>query len=167
MNILSEKQIEEFKEAFTLYDTEGKEEIKAKELGTILRNLGMYVTETALDSYIFKYKTDRETITFPSLLKIIVENKNSTKLNEELIDALGLFAINSENEKKKQIKLDSFKEEIKELIPTMKKEEIDTFIKFLSNHDSSSNEAYIDVNSVADNITSILQDLFLDNNLNE
>jgi calmodulin len=45
---LTEKQIGEFKEAFDLYDKEGDGKIGIKELGTIMRSLGLNPTEAEL-----------------------------------------------------------------------------------------------------------------------
>lgn len=37
---LSQEQIAEFKEAFSLFDKSGKDEVTTKELGTVMRSLG-------------------------------------------------------------------------------------------------------------------------------
>lgn len=39
---LTEEQIAEFKEAFSLFDKDGDGNITTKELGTVMRSLGMY-----------------------------------------------------------------------------------------------------------------------------
>ena len=41
MEELSDEQIEEFREAFSVFDPENKGYIQSKELGNLLRNLGI------------------------------------------------------------------------------------------------------------------------------
>lgn len=45
---LSEEQIEEFREAFNLFDKDGDGYICTKELGTCMRSLGQNPTETEI-----------------------------------------------------------------------------------------------------------------------
>lgn len=45
---LSEEQIAEFKEAFSLFDRDGDGKITSKELGTVMRSLGQNPTEAEL-----------------------------------------------------------------------------------------------------------------------
>lgn len=53
---LTEEQIAEFKEAFSLFDKDGDGNITTKELGTVMRSLGMYmilthIQQTCCDVY--------------------------------------------------------------------------------------------------------------------
>ncbi len=45
---LSEQQIAEFKEAFSLFDKDGDGTITTKELGTVMKSLGQNPTESEL-----------------------------------------------------------------------------------------------------------------------
>jgi calmodulin len=45
MEELSEEQIEEFKEAFSLFDPQDNGYIQITELGTVLRSLGILTTD--------------------------------------------------------------------------------------------------------------------------
>ena len=63
---LSEEQIEEFKEAFSLFDPDNKGEIQVKELGTVFRSLGIYTSEADKDNF---SKRESPFITFKEFLK--------------------------------------------------------------------------------------------------
>uniref|UniRef100_A0A8C0I366 EF-hand domain-containing protein n=1 Tax=Balaenoptera musculus TaxID=9771 RepID=A0A8C0I366_BALMU len=49
---LTEEQIAEFKEAFSLFDKDGDGTITTKELGTVMRSLGQNPTEVELQDMI-------------------------------------------------------------------------------------------------------------------
>uniref|UniRef100_A0A8C6D035 EF-hand domain-containing protein n=1 Tax=Moschus moschiferus TaxID=68415 RepID=A0A8C6D035_MOSMO len=49
---LTEEQIAEFKEAFSLFDKDGDGTITGKELGTVMRSLGQNPTEAELQDMI-------------------------------------------------------------------------------------------------------------------
>ena len=46
---LTEAQIEEFREVFGLFDKDGGGTISNSELGTVMRTLGQYPTETQIE----------------------------------------------------------------------------------------------------------------------
>ena len=51
---LTEEQIAEFKEAFSLFDKDGDGTITTKELGTVMRSLGQNPTEAELQGNFFE-----------------------------------------------------------------------------------------------------------------
>ena len=51
---LTEEQIAEFKEAFSLFDKDGDGTITTKELGTVMRSLGQNPTEAELQGNLKK-----------------------------------------------------------------------------------------------------------------
>lgn len=51
---LTEEQIAEFKEAFSLFDKDGDGTITTKELGTVMRSLGQNPTEAELQDMVKK-----------------------------------------------------------------------------------------------------------------
>nr|KAG5710668.1 hypothetical protein BaRGS_035070 [Batillaria attramentaria] len=57
---LSEEQIAEFKEAFSLFDKDGDGTITTKELGTVMRSLGQNPTEAELQDMINEVDADDE-----------------------------------------------------------------------------------------------------------
>ena len=54
---LSEEQVAEFKEAFSLFDKDGDGTITTKELGTVMRSLGQNPTEAELQG-VFEFCCD-------------------------------------------------------------------------------------------------------------
>merc|ERR1719353_1645422 len=66
---LTEEQIAEFKEAFSLFDKDGDGTITTKELGTVMRSLGQNPTEAELQDMINEVDADGSgTIDFPEVL---------------------------------------------------------------------------------------------------
>ena len=51
---LTEEQIAEFKEAFSLFDKDGDGTITTKELGTVMRSLGQNPTEAELQGKFYR-----------------------------------------------------------------------------------------------------------------
>ena len=69
---LTEEQIAEFKEAFSLFDKDGDGTITTKELGTVMRSLGQNPTEAELADMINEVDADGNgTIDFPEFLTMI------------------------------------------------------------------------------------------------
>ena len=63
---LTEEQIAEFKEAFSLFDKDGDGTITTKELGTVMRSLGQNPTEAELQDMVNEVDADGNgTIDFP------------------------------------------------------------------------------------------------------
>ena len=59
---LTEEQIAEFKEAFSLFDKDGDGTITTKELGTVMRSLGQNPTEAELQDMINEVDADGKTL---------------------------------------------------------------------------------------------------------
>ena len=69
---LTEEQIAEFKEAFSLFDKDGDGVITTKELGTVMRSLGQNPTEAELADMINEVDADGNgTIDFPEFLSMM------------------------------------------------------------------------------------------------
>ncbi|KAG6503309.1 hypothetical protein ZIOFF_035620 [Zingiber officinale] len=69
---LTEEQIAEFKEAFSLFDKDGDGCITTKELGTVMRSLGQNPTEAELRDMISEVDADQNgTIDFPEFLNLM------------------------------------------------------------------------------------------------
>lgn len=132
MDELSEEQIEEFKEAFSLFDQEGKGHIYTKELGTVLRSLGIHTSDEEKNEFINKYDQHGEGIIyFKHFLEIIIIKIAETKPEEELAEALKLF----DHEKKTFISLESFKEDLKHFCSGIDNTEVEDICEFLKYED--------------------------------
>ncbi|KAJ8646861.1 hypothetical protein MRB53_008609 [Persea americana] len=89
---LTEEQISEFKEAFSLFDKDGDGCITTKELGTVMRSLGQNPTEAELQDMINEVDADQNgTIDFPEFLNLMARKMKDTDSEEELKEAFKVF----------------------------------------------------------------------------
>ncbi|XP_013381518.1 calmodulin-like isoform X2 [Lingula anatina] len=71
---LTDEQIAEFKEAFSLFDKNGDGTITTKELGTVMRSLGLNPTEAELVDMIKEVDADGNgTIDLPEFLTMMAK----------------------------------------------------------------------------------------------
>ena len=82
---LTEEEIGEFKEAFTLFDKDGDGTITTKELGTIMRSLGQNPTEDELQDMISEVDGDGNGIIDFTEFLIMMDRKMTDKDSEEEI----------------------------------------------------------------------------------
>merc|ERR1712126_515944 len=89
---LTEEQIAEFKEAFSLFDKDGDGTITTKELGTVMRSLGQNPTEAELQDMINEVDADGNgTIDFPEFLTMMTRRMKYTDSQEEIREAFRVF----------------------------------------------------------------------------
>ncbi|GBG28898.1 Calmodulin [Hondaea fermentalgiana] len=89
---LTEEQIAEFKEAFSLFDKDGDGTITTKELGTVMRSLGQNPTEAELMDMINEVDADGNgTIDFPEFLTMMARKMKDSDSEEEIIEAFKVF----------------------------------------------------------------------------
>ncbi|KAK2459996.1 hypothetical protein APHAL10511_008002 [Amanita phalloides] len=89
---LSEEQISEFKEAFSLFDKDGDGSITTKELGIVMRSLGQNPTEAELQDMINEVDADGNgTIDFPEFLTMMARKMRDTDSEEEIKEAFKVF----------------------------------------------------------------------------
>merc|ERR1739841_63306 len=89
---LTEEQIAEFKEAFSLFDKDGDGTITTKELGTVMRSLGQNPTEAELQDMINGVDADGNgTIDFPEFLNLMAKKMKDTDSEEEIKEAFKVF----------------------------------------------------------------------------
>ncbi|KAG1342689.1 putative Calmodulin [Cocos nucifera] len=89
---LTEEQIAEFKEAFSLFDKDGDGCITTKELSTVMRSLGQNPTEAELQDMINEVDADQNgTIDFSEFLNLMARKMKDTDSEEELKEAFKVF----------------------------------------------------------------------------
>ena len=89
---LTEEQIAEVKEAFSLFDRDGDGSITSKELGTVMRSLGQNPSEAELQDMINEVDVDGNgSIDFPEFLSLKKKKMKDTDTEEELVDAFRVF----------------------------------------------------------------------------
>src|SRR6185503_7272259 len=85
---LTEEQIAEFKEAFSLFDKDGDGSITTKELGTVMRSLGQTPTEAGLQEMIKEVDANGDgTIDFPEFLNLMAKKMQDTDTEDDLKEA--------------------------------------------------------------------------------
>nr|BBB18810.1 calcium indicator protein GeNL(Ca2+)-110u [synthetic construct] len=89
---LTEEQIAEFKEAFSLFDKDGDGTITTKDLGTVMRSLGQNPTEAELQDMINEVDADGNgTIYFPEFLTMMARKMKDTDSEEEIREAFRVW----------------------------------------------------------------------------
>lgn len=89
---LTEEQVAEFKEAFSLFDKDGDGTVTTKELGTVMRSLGQNPTDAELHDMINEVDAaESGTIDFPEFLSLMSRKMKDTDTEEELIEAFKVF----------------------------------------------------------------------------
>jgi myosin light chain 6 len=88
----TEDQIDEFKEAFTLFDTRGDGMIPTKQVGEVLRALGQNPTEADIWRLVQDQKAEGR-VTFETFLPILqaVSQKKITDTVEDFVEGLRHF----------------------------------------------------------------------------
>ncbi|XP_036047269.1 calmodulin-A-like [Onychomys torridus] len=89
---LTNQQITEFKEAFSLFDKDGNGTITTKELGTVVRSLEQNPTEAELQDMTNEVDADGNgTIDFPEFLTMMARTMKDTDSKEEIREAFHVF----------------------------------------------------------------------------
>ena len=90
--IISEDKINEFKEAFNIFDKDKDGYITTKELGDIMKNLGQTPSEAELQDMINEVDIDGNgTIDFKEFLGLMARKMRDNDSEEELIEAFKVF----------------------------------------------------------------------------
>jgi calmodulin len=89
---LTETQIADYKEAFSLFDKDADGHITSKELGTVMRALGHCPTEAELKDIIREIDSSGNgLIDFPEFLSLMAKKSKDFITEEEVIEAFRVF----------------------------------------------------------------------------
>ena len=84
---LTEENIAEFKEAFSLFDKDGDGTITTDELGTVMRSLGQNPTENELNELVEEADADGSgTLDFEEFLELMAEKMKNFDTDKELME---------------------------------------------------------------------------------
>ncbi|BFF88805.1 calmodulin-related protein 97A-like [Drosophila madeirensis] len=92
MTELTEEQIAEFKEAFSLFDKDGSGSITTRELGVLMRSLGQNPTEAELQDLVNEVDIDGNgEIDFNEFCSMMSKQMRETDTEEEMREAFKIF----------------------------------------------------------------------------
>ncbi|XP_070535871.1 calmodulin-like [Ptychodera flava] len=86
-HVLTQKQIDEFKECFALYDRTGKGAINKKDLTTVMRSLGTNPTIVEIKAYLKQYEKADGKIHFDDFLVIMHQQLKAEDPTAEILEA--------------------------------------------------------------------------------
>ncbi|KAH6973101.1 calmodulin-like protein [Ilyonectria sp. MPI-CAGE-AT-0026] len=88
----SDQQIAEFRQAFSLFDSNGDGQVTAKDIGTVMRSLGQNLSDAELQDMVNEIDVDKNgTIDFSEFLAIMSKKRNINDIQEDLLDAFKVF----------------------------------------------------------------------------
>ncbi|KAI8872222.1 EF-hand [Ramicandelaber brevisporus] len=89
---LTQEQIKEFKEAFTLFDKDSDGKITVQELGTVMRSLGLTPSEQELNDMIAEIDTDNNgAVDFTEFLTMMARKMKESDSEADLREAFKVF----------------------------------------------------------------------------
>lgn len=127
MDQLSQEQIDEFKEAFKLFDRDGDGTVDVDELGTVMKSLGQEPTEQEIRDMISEVDNDGSgSIEFPEFLQLMAKKMNDTDTEQEIKDAFKVF----DEHARGYITVDELKDIMSTLGEKLTDEETEEMIKY-------------------------------------
>jgi calmodulin len=89
---LTRAQVQEFKEAFDIFDVDGGGTITAEELGVVMKSLGQKPTRAQLEAMVREIDADGDgAIDFPEFLTMMLRKMNEGDPERELRDVFTVF----------------------------------------------------------------------------
>ncbi|XP_062439982.1 calmodulin-like protein 4 [Rhea pennata] len=123
---LSQDQINEFKECFSLYDKKQKGKIKATDLLVVMRCLGASPTPGEVQKHLHLHKIDRNAeLDFSTFLNIMYRQMKQEEPEKEILTALAMI----DREKKGLIAVAELRAKLTRLGEKLSEEEVDDLLK--------------------------------------
>lgn len=122
---LTPEQIERFKGAFNLFDKDGDGTIKSKEVGTVMRALGLNPTESEVVDLLNEVDEGNGLIDFPEFLVIMARMVDDGDDESELLEAFRNF----DKERTKKISMDVFRNVVMNMGEKINEDELNEFIE--------------------------------------
>eukprot|EP01060_Flectonema_neradi_P023741 TRINITY_DN3206_c0_g1_i1.p2 TRINITY_DN3206_c0_g1~~TRINITY_DN3206_c0_g1_i1.p2 ORF type:complete len:150 (+),score=44.22 TRINITY_DN3206_c0_g1_i1:1403-1852(+) len=92
---LSQDQIQEFRDAFSLFDADGSGTISVEELGEVLRSVGQNCSDDEIKGLLTEADMDDDgVIDFPEFLTLVVEKMERSDNDVDMRDTFQFYDIN-------------------------------------------------------------------------
>jgi len=89
---LSEKQMGEIKDAFTMFDHDGDGTISASELKSVMMNIGVYSTDEDIKDMVKEVDEDESgELEFPEFVQLMTRKISGAEVSNELLEAFRYF----------------------------------------------------------------------------
>ncbi|KAM6351465.1 calmodulin-like protein 4 [Alca torda] len=123
---LSQDQINEFKECFSLYDKKQKGKIKASDLMAVMRCLGASPTPGEVQRHLHLHKIDRNAeLDFSTFLNIMYRQMKQEEPEKEILTALSMI----DRQKRGVISVSELRAKLTRLGEKLSEEEVDDLLK--------------------------------------
>lgn len=129
-NSLTPEQIEEYREAFNLFDRDNSGSISASELATVMKSLGLSPSETEITDLMNEIDQDgNHEIDFEEFLTLMARQSNTRDSAQEIIEAFKVFDKNGDG----YISLSELKQVFDSIGEKLSDEELEAMFNEVSN----------------------------------
>ncbi|CAL9735244.1 calmodulin [Monosporozyma servazzii] len=127
---LTPEQIEEYREAFSLFDKDNSGSISASELATVMKSLGLSPNETEITDLMNEIDQDgNHEIDFEEFLTLMARQADTRDSAQEIIEAFKVFDKNGDG----YISLSELKHVFNSIGEKLSDEELETMFNEVSN----------------------------------
>ncbi|CAH0002356.1 unnamed protein product [Clonostachys byssicola] len=126
MSTLSQQEIDDYKEAFQLFDKDGDGEITTAEIGEIMKSLGLNPSEDELEDILNEVDVDKNgSVDFNEFVAMMSRKHQSADPDQELRDAFNVF----DRDGTGTISRDELKNVMKSIGEHLTEDELDEMLK--------------------------------------
>ena len=129
-SLLTPEQIEEYREAFNLFDKDNNGSISASELATVMKSLGLSPSETEITDLMNEIDQDgNHEIDFEEFLTLMARQTDTRDSAQEIIEAFKVFDKNGDG----YISLSELKQVFNSIGEKLSDEELEAMFNEVSN----------------------------------